>query len=153
MGASAIRLDAYAGQPLLILFRTDAPCEYGCHYTWFIDDVEINVYPPDGLPTPVPTAIPSNTPIPTPTQTPTATPHAGQFQDVPPPHPFYAYIECLGLYQIITGYPCGGPLEPCVPDPKPYFRPGNFVTRGQVAKMLSSIAGWARPHSLHPTNV
>jgi hypothetical protein len=137
-----------AGSSIKLGFGGALICDLECSYDLVVDDVQITVYP-DGYPTPTPTPIYSPTPLPTRTPTntpsPTNTPHAGQFQDVPPPQPFYAYIECMGLYQIISGYPCGGPFEPCVPDTKPYFRPGNPVTRGQVSKMLSLSVGWTDP--------
>jgi uncharacterized delta-60 repeat protein len=96
-----------------------------------------------GLP---PTLTPTPVPPSTPTPLPTTTPHAGQFEDVPPPHPFYTYVECMGTRGIIAGYPCGGAFEPCVgPANKPYFRPNNSVTRGQVAKIIGSAAGFAEP--------
>jgi hypothetical protein len=65
------------------------------------------------------------------------------FEDVPPGSTFYAYVERLAGRGIIGGYPCGGPFEPCVaPDNRPYFRPGNAVTRGQLSKVVSGAAGW-----------
>jgi hypothetical protein len=134
-------LTGYAGSAVLIRFHAYLNCFQLCSYSWGVDEVQVNVYP-GGLPTSTPTPRYSATPV-TPTRTPTA--HAGRFQDVPPPHPFYAYIECMAVYDIISGYPCGGPFEPCVPDAKPYFRPGSPVTRGQVSKMLSLIAGWTDP--------
>ena len=51
---------------------------------------------------------------------------------------FYTYIRCLACQGIVGGYPCGGPGEPC---PGPYFRPGDNITRGQVAKIVASAAG------------
>ena len=79
--------------------------------------------------TPIPTNTPTSTSTPAP---PTATPAAIptqcsiQFEDVPPGSPFYAYIRCLacrGSITHITGYPCGGPGEPCnPPNNYPYFR-------------------------------
>ncbi len=92
-----------------------------------------------------PTATPTVTPTATPTPTETPTPHPGQFQDVPPSNTFYTYVECMGTRGIISGYPCSGPGEPCVPDTKPYFRPNNNLTRGQVSKIVVSAAGWADP--------
>jgi hypothetical protein len=60
------------------------------------------------------------------------------FEDVPPGHDFYCHIQRLSQRSIIAGYPCGGPGEPCVaPLNRPYFRPGNTVTRGQLAKMTT----------------
>jgi hypothetical protein len=83
--------------------------------------------------------------LPSPTATPTRTPHAGQFEDVPPGSTFYDFVECMGTHGIISGYPCGGPGEPCYSPPKPYFRTNNNVTRGQVSKMVASAAGWTDP--------
>jgi hypothetical protein len=67
-------------------------------------------------------------------------PVSGQrFEDVPPSHPFYLWIERLAAYDIIGGYPCGGPGEPCNPPAnRPYFRPGNNVTRGQSSKIVAN---------------
>jgi hypothetical protein len=65
------------------------------------------------------------------------------FADVPPGSTFWLYIERLATRGIIGGYPCGGPFEPCLaPDNRPYFRPNNNVTRGQIAKITSGAAGW-----------
>ncbi|MGA7733480.1 MAG: S-layer homology domain-containing protein [Chloroflexia bacterium] len=65
------------------------------------------------------------------------------FEDVPPGHTFYTYTQRLATRGFITGYPCGGPGEPCVPpDNRPYFRPGYDITRGQLAKIVSNAAGF-----------
>jgi hypothetical protein len=65
------------------------------------------------------------------------------FQDVPPGSTFHVWIERLSTRGIISGYPCGGPFEPCVaPTNRPYFRPNNNVTRGQLSKITSGAAGW-----------
>ena len=62
-----------------------------------------------------------------------------RFEDVPPGHTFYTDIERLYGLGAIDGYPCGQP-EPCVPPGnRPYFRPGNSVTRGQTAKIVSNV--------------
>ncbi len=62
------------------------------------------------------------------------------FQDVPPTHTFYEYVEALYGLGAINGYACGGPGEPCVsPDNRPYFRPGALVTRGQTSKIVSTV--------------
>ena len=67
---------------------------------------------------------------------------AQQFQDVPPGHTFYDYIWRLYARGYITGYPCGGPGEPCVPPGNlPYYRPNANVTRGQLSKIVSNAAG------------
>ena len=57
------------------------------------------------------------------------------FEDVPTTHTFYREIQRLASRNIMQGYPCGGVGEPCVSG-KPYFRPGNNVTRGQSAKIV-----------------
>jgi hypothetical protein len=65
------------------------------------------------------------------------------FEDVPNSGTFWLYIERLASRGIIQGYPCGGPFEPCVaPTNRPYFRPNNNVTRGQLSKIVSGAAGW-----------
>jgi hypothetical protein len=65
-------------------------------------------------------------------------PPAGQtFEDVPPTHTFYEFIQRLASRNVMQGYPCGGPGEPCVTG-KPYFRPQNDVTRGQSAKIVAN---------------
>jgi hypothetical protein len=66
--------------------------------------------------------------------------HTSQtFQDVPPTHTFYQEIERLASRNVMGGYPCGGPGEPCIaPENRPYFRPQNDVTRGQSAKIVAN---------------
>ncbi|HKP54863.1 MAG TPA: S-layer homology domain-containing protein [Chloroflexia bacterium] len=53
------------------------------------------------------------------------------FTDVPPDHPFYTWIRCLACRGIISGYSDGT------------FQPGNDITRGQIAKMVSNSAGFS----------
>jgi hypothetical protein len=67
-------------------------------------------------------------------------PPTGQtFEDVPSSHTFYEFIQRLASRNVMSGYACGGPGEPCVgPDNRPYFRPGNDVTRGQSAKIVAN---------------
>jgi N-acetylneuraminic acid mutarotase len=67
-------------------------------------------------------------------------PPAGQtFEDVPPTHPFYVEIQRLASREIMGGYQCGGPGEPCVPTGnRAYFRPYNNVTRGQSTKIVAN---------------
>jgi hypothetical protein len=46
----------------------------------------------------------------------------------------------------MQGYPCGGPIEPCVPPLNlPYFRPNATATRGQVAKVTALAANLSEP--------
>lgn len=59
------------------------------------------------------------------------------FEDVSVGHNFYIYIERLASRAILAGYPCGGASEPCVaPQNRPYFRPANNATRGQLSKIV-----------------
>jgi hypothetical protein len=68
-------------------------------------------------------------------------PISGQtFEDVPPNSTFYQYIERMVNRRIITGYPCGGPFEPCGSENRPYFRPNANATRGQISKIVSEAA-------------
>jgi uncharacterized delta-60 repeat protein len=61
------------------------------------------------------------------------------FQDVPQGSTFWEWIESLSSAGAITGYPCGGAGEPCVPpENRYYFRPNNQVTRGQSAKIVAN---------------
>lgn len=94
---------------------------------------------PTGTP---PTATPTRTNTATPTRTSTPTVCTLQFADVSTADTFYPYIQCLSCRGIITGYPCGGVGEPCNANNDPYFRPGNPVTRGQLAKMISLSKGY-----------
>ncbi len=66
------------------------------------------------------------------------------FADLPPASTFWLWVERLSTRAILGGYPCGSPAEPCVaPSNRPYFRPNNNVTRGQLAKITSGAAGWS----------
>ncbi|MEO5951398.1 MAG: S-layer homology domain-containing protein, partial [Chloroflexia bacterium] len=70
---------------------------------------------------------------------PAAPPNEQKFQDIPPDHAFFRWIETMGGLGLISGYPCGGAGEPCVgPGNLPYFRPGNNITRGQTAKIVAN---------------
>jgi hypothetical protein len=74
-------------------------------------------------------------------------PVTGQtFEDIAPGSTFYVFIERLAGRGIINGYPCGGPGEPCnPPENRPYFRPNNSSTRGQISKIVSNAAGFSDP--------
>jgi hypothetical protein len=67
-------------------------------------------------------------------------PVSGQFyEDVPPSNPFYEWVQRLTSRQIMGGYGCGGPNEPCVPPHnRPYFRWYNDATRGQTSKITAN---------------
>jgi photosystem II stability/assembly factor-like uncharacterized protein/ribosomal protein L30/L7E len=92
---------------------------------------------PTSTSTPTPTATPTNTPSPgaSPTVTTTPTACTVQFTDVPTTHPFYPYIRCLACRGILGGYSDGT------------FRPDNFVTRGQLSKIVANAAGFSEPVS------
>jgi hypothetical protein len=69
----------------------------------------------------------------------TGTPGGQIYEDVLPGSLFFVDTWRLGIRGIMSGYPCGGPGEPCIPPRNmPYFRPYNNVTRGQAAKMVSN---------------
>jgi hypothetical protein len=71
------------------------------------------------------------------------------FEDVPPESPFYLFIERLYRRGIMGGYPCGQrQIETCVPpENRPYFRPNEDATRGQLSKIVSNAAGYGEPHT------
>lgn len=64
-------------------------------------------------------------------------PPGGQcFADVPSGNPFYDFVNRIYQQDLVAGYPCGGPGEPCDPDNRPYYRPADTVTRQQMAKFI-----------------
>jgi hypothetical protein len=66
-------------------------------------------------------------------------PVSGQtYEDVPPSNTFYVWIERLTARGAMSGYPCGGAGEPCGSGNRPYFRPNNNATRGQVSKIVAN---------------
>jgi hypothetical protein len=67
------------------------------------------------------------------------------FTDVPPTNSFFPFVQSAYAAGVITGYPCGGPNEPCDTQNRPYFRPGNPVTRGQTSKMVTVAFGFNEP--------
>ncbi len=69
----------------------------------------------------------------------TETPSGQTFEDVPSTHTFYEFIQRLAIRNVMSGYACGRPDEPCIPpENRPYFRPGNDVTRGQSSKIVAN---------------
>jgi hypothetical protein len=67
------------------------------------------------------------------------------FADVPASHTFYLFVERLSSRGVITGYPCGGPGEPCDPRSRPYFRAYADATRGQIARIVAEAAAIPDP--------
>jgi hypothetical protein len=60
------------------------------------------------------------------------------FTDVPPGSTFYDFVNRLASRSIMSGYQCGGMGEPCDGNNRPYFRPSNNATRGQVTKIVAN---------------
>jgi hypothetical protein len=62
------------------------------------------------------------------------------FGDVPEGSAFHLFVERMLLNRpgVMSGYACGGPGEPCDSESRPYFRPGNALTRGQASKILAN---------------
>ena len=91
-----------------------------------------------------------NTPLVTP-------PATATFADVDSSNVFYQLIETAATRSIVSGYTCGGSnpqtgtAEPCDSASRPYFRPSNFVTRGQLAKIVTIGAGWALENPATPS--
>ncbi|MEO8288836.1 MAG: S-layer homology domain-containing protein [Chloroflexota bacterium] len=63
---------------------------------------------------------------------------AQAFEDVLPGSTFYDFIQRLASRNIMSGYPCGSPGEPCGTGNLPYFRPDANATRGQTAKIVGN---------------
>jgi hypothetical protein len=89
---------------------------------------------------PTPTGAP-RPPEPTPRPSPVC---AITFNDVPADSAYAPAICCLVSTDVISGYDCGGPGEPC---PGRYFRPDAPVTRGQLARFIANSASFY----YHPT--
>jgi hypothetical protein len=74
------------------------------------------------------------------------------FTDNPPGSTFFPYIETATAANLVGGYACGhtnpqtGLLEVCDAANRPYYRPDNPVTRGQLSKIVVLAAiqthGW-----------
>jgi hypothetical protein len=77
------------------------------------------------------------------------------FEDVPPDHTFWLWIERLVVHGVMGGYPCGEEGEPCNPPGNlPYFRPFANATRGQLGKIVANAAGvGGTPTGLYYTDV
>ena len=63
--------------------------------------------------------------------------------DTPYTYTFYLWIERLAMHNVMGGYGCGGVGEPCDGQNRPYFRPQNNATRGQLSKIVSNAAGFS----------
>jgi S-layer homology domain len=67
-----------------------------------------------------------------------------EYTDVPPTNTFYANVRCLACRGILSGY--SDPAR-CPETGAPCFRPGDSITRGQMAKIVSNAAGFSEPHT------
>jgi hypothetical protein len=61
------------------------------------------------------------------------------FADVPPGSPFYPFVETFTAHNIVSGYTCGGPGEPCDSQNRPYYRPWSSTSRAQAARILDTV--------------
>jgi hypothetical protein len=61
------------------------------------------------------------------------------FTDVPYASPFWLYIERAARHGVISGYTTSPPCPGAVP----CFLPSNVLTRGQLAKIMSSAANFS----------
>ncbi|MGI8586123.1 MAG: PQQ-binding-like beta-propeller repeat protein [Chloroflexia bacterium] len=77
--------------------------------------------------------------------------HPQTFTDVDANNPFYSFVETASKENIVSGYTCGGPGEPCDSLNRPYFRTYNSVTRAQTAKMSAAAGGWSGFNPSKPT--
>jgi hypothetical protein len=77
---------------------------------------------------PIPYLLNTPTPIVTPSATPTAC--VVNYSDVPEGSTFYEFVRCLSCRNVLSGYEDNT------------FRPGNNVTRAQLAKIVSNAAGY-----------
>ncbi|HUS16204.1 MAG TPA: S-layer homology domain-containing protein, partial [Chloroflexia bacterium] len=69
----------------------------------------------------------------------TAIPSTQQtFADVPHGNAFWIFAERLAALNVISGYTCGGPGEPCDGQNRPYYRWTSNVTRNQAAKIVAN---------------
>ncbi|MDQ6693049.1 MAG: S-layer homology domain-containing protein [Chloroflexota bacterium] len=75
------------------------------------------------------------------------------FEDVASDSVYFSYVEAASHAGIVGGYPCGTNInEPCIaPGKRPYFRLGNSITRGQLAKMVVLARNWTLINPSNPT--
>jgi hypothetical protein len=67
------------------------------------------------------------------------TPTQPTFSDVPTTHTFYQFVETAAYEGLVVGYSDGT------------FRPHNYVTRGQLSKIVVEAAGWPLTNPPTPT--
>ncbi|MDQ2808226.1 MAG: PQQ-dependent sugar dehydrogenase [Chloroflexota bacterium] len=75
------------------------------------------------------------------------TPTSQTFTDVLAGNVFYPFVEQMASRTYVSGYTCGGSnpqtgvAEPCDAQQRPYFRPSNTASRGQIAKVVGEAYG------------
>jgi S-layer homology domain len=89
------------------------------------------------------TQLPNSTATATATTVPT-TECAITFTDVPSSNSFYQYVRCLACRGVLGGYSLP---SRCTETGAPCFRPGDSITRGQMAKVVANAAGFTEDHS------
>jgi hypothetical protein len=83
------------------------------------------------------------------------------FADAPTGSTFFAYIETAAARGLVSGYACGGTnpqtgvTETCDSASRPYYRPDNLVTRGQLTKIVvgaaQQVQGWTLRNPATPS--
>lgn len=71
-----------------------------------------------------------------------------EFTDVPQSgagSTFRTFVKELACRNIVSGYACGGPGEPCDSNNNKYFRPGVNVSRAQISKMVALATNLSGP--------
>ena len=68
----------------------------------------------------------------------------GSFTDVPRNSPFYSFVRCLACNYVLGGYDS---VARCPETGAPCFRPGDSITRGQMAKVVANAAGYVENHT------
>src|SRR5207244_3056676 len=53
--------------------------------------------------------------------------------------------ERVTIHEVMNGYPCGRPAEPCDPENRPYFRWASNATRAQISKVTAIARGYNDP--------
>src|SRR5205085_3984369 len=68
----------------------------------------------------------------------TCPPNGQCFADIGSGDTYYTFANRIYQQDIVSGYACGGPNEPCDSFNRPYYRPGVEVTRGQMSKFIDN---------------
>ncbi|MGI8588658.1 MAG: S-layer homology domain-containing protein [Chloroflexia bacterium] len=80
---------------------------------------------------------------------PASAPGLAVFADVPEGSAMQGVVEAAACREVVSGYTCGGPGEPCGAASRRYFRPGLPTTRAQIAKIIR-LAETAPPACASP---